>query len=196
VSERLPLFPLGQPLFPDIPISLEIFEQRYLRLIKESLRESATFGIVAIADGSEVGGQPDIFLIGLAVDIIDWRQLESGLLGITVSGTTRFEVLVTSVEEDGLLIGEVERLSESGDSISLPEENLEALENLLRELVRHPSLDWLSLDDDRLSAVELGWKLAQALPVSLDKKVPLLAEPDAAKRLAIIQSYVDELSAV
>ena len=49
--DRLPLFPLGQPLFPGIRLDLQIFEQRYLRLVRKSMREDVAFGIVATEDG-------------------------------------------------------------------------------------------------------------------------------------------------
>lgn len=196
MSSRLPLFPLGQPLFPGVRLNLQIFEQRYLRLVRASMRDATSFGIVAIAEGGEVGETPEIFEYGLEVNIVDWRQQDNGLLGVSVAGDRCFRVLDAKQEEDGLMIGEIEWLPDSIEAESIPAASLEGLENLLRELARHPSLGWVELPEDQLSVSELGWKLAQALPISHEQKVPLLAEVDAAKRLARIQIFVDELSSL
>lgn len=194
MADRLPLFPLGQPLFPGVLLNLQIFEQRYLRLIRESLKQDSAFGIVAIAEGNDVGEQPDLYSVGLEVKIVDWRQQKNGLLGVSVLGARRFEILNTQVEEDGLLIGGISWLTESTSFTAIPEENLESLEALLRELIAHESLAWVEVDDAVLSAEELSWKLAQVLPISLEQKIPLLMESESSTRLAMIQAQVDELS--
>lgn len=193
MPEQLPLFPLGQPLFPGVTLNLQIFEQRYLHLVRKSMRDDSSFGIIAIRDGKEVGSAPDIFDYGLEVSIIDWRQQENGLLGVAVSGKRRFQVLGTALEDDGLLVGEVDWLHDRQSSFAFPEANLDGLERLLRDLAKHPALSWIDLPE-KLSLEELSWKLAQALPISLDKKMLLLEESDPTVRLAKIQDYVDELN--
>lgn len=195
MTERLPLFPLGQPLFPGVRLDLQIFEQRYLRLVKESMRADSAFGIVAIEEGEEVGEPSEIYDFGLAVKIVDWKQLDNGLLGVAVSGDRRFNIIKTQVEDDGLIIGNVEWLPEFQEQVDYPEENLQELERLLRELAQHPALNWVSLPE-QIPADELGWKLAQVLPVPTTKKVRLLAEPSSLQRLAKIQILVDELSSI
>lgn len=193
MTERLPLFPLGQPLFPGICLQLQIFEQRYLRLVRESMRDDSAFGIVAIADGREVGAPPETCEFGLEVKIVDWCQQENGLLGVAVSGTRRFQILSTTLEEDNLLVADVGWLDEGVNHRSIPAESLDGLKKLLRDLAQHPALNWVELSE-QLSEEELGWKLAQVLPVSLDNKISLLADSDLVRRLEKIQVLVDELS--
>ena len=193
--ERLPLFPLGQPLFPGVRLDLQIFEQRYLRLVRESTREGLEFGIVAIEDGGEVGAPLEIYDFGLAVKIVDWKQLDNGLLGIVVCGDRRFNIQKTEIEDDGLIVGEVEWLPEFQETADYPDDNLQSLEKLLRDLAQHPALNWVGLPE-QISASELGWKLAQVLPISTTKKVRLLAEPSSIECLEKIQILVDELSSI
>ena len=193
--DRLPLFPLGQPLFPGIRLDLQIFEQRYLRLVRKSMREDVAFGIVATEDGRELGAPLEIYDFGLAVKIVDWERLENGLLGIVVCGERRFNIQKTEVEDDGLIIAEVEWLPEFQETADYPDENLQGLEGLLRDLAQHPALNWVGLPE-QISASELGWRLAQVLPVSTTKKVRLLAEPSSMQCLAKIQILVDELSSI
>lgn len=192
----LPLFPLGQPLFPGVNLNLQIFEQRYIHLVRNSLREEKPFGIVAIAEGNEAGEAPEIYSIGLEVKIVDWRQQDNGLLGITVSGEQRFEIHDSWIEEDGLLMAEVALLAPETEDGDLSSQYIEGLEALLRELAQHPACSWINIDDAELSPRELSWKLSQALPISVEDKIPLLAESELVDRLELIQSYVDRLSAV
>jgi hypothetical protein len=54
--EEQPMFPLESVLFPGQTLPLRIFEERYKRLVTESLASSGMFGIVLIEKGREVGG--------------------------------------------------------------------------------------------------------------------------------------------
>lgn len=192
----LPLFPLGQPLFPGVRLNLQIFEQRYIQLVRMSLREDKPFGIVAIAEGNEAGEAPEIYSVGLQVNIVDWRQQDNGLLGITVAGDRRFEIHDSWIEEDGLLMAEAASLTDDSEEKNISTHELDGLESLLRELANHPACSWINIDDKQMSPQELSWKLSQALPVSVEDKIPLLAESELDVRLELIQNYVDRLSAI
>ena len=50
----LPLFPLSAVLLPGGRVPLQIFEQRYLDLVRESMKTAEPFGMVWIRRGSEV----------------------------------------------------------------------------------------------------------------------------------------------
>ena len=191
--EPLKLFPLGQPLFPGVPLDLQIFEQRYLRLVRESMRHDESFGIVAIAEGAEAGEEMLPYDIGVAVNICDWRQQDNGLLGITVVGERRFHIESLYAEEDGLIKAEVNWLAPPSEAVALSLDQLDALEHLLRDLCEHPSLRWLEIEDD-LSPLEISWCLAQVLPVSVDTKLELLAETDTDQRLRHLEVLVEGLS--
>ena len=50
---RIPLFPLGVVLLPDMSMPLHIFEERYKQMIGECLTENKTFGLV-LFDGQAI----------------------------------------------------------------------------------------------------------------------------------------------
>ena len=53
----MPMFPLSNVLMPAMPLSLRIFEERYLKLTGDLiLQENPEFGVVLIERGPEVGG--------------------------------------------------------------------------------------------------------------------------------------------
>ncbi|WP_413769186.1 LON peptidase substrate-binding domain-containing protein, partial [Vibrio vulnificus] len=53
-SPVMPLFPLTTVLFPQGVLNLQIFEVRYLDLMKKCLRDNTPFGVVSLLDGNEV----------------------------------------------------------------------------------------------------------------------------------------------
>ena len=51
----MPMFPLGTVLLPAMPLSLRIFEERYLKLLGDLVTsENPEFGVVLIERGPEV----------------------------------------------------------------------------------------------------------------------------------------------
>lgn len=53
----MPMFPLSTVLLPNMPLTLRIFEERYLKLLGQLLEEDEPeFGVVIIHEGEEVGG--------------------------------------------------------------------------------------------------------------------------------------------
>ena len=57
---EIPLFPLNTVLFPGMPLSLHIFEERYKLMIKHCLDEECPFGVLLIREGKEVDGIPSV----------------------------------------------------------------------------------------------------------------------------------------
>lgn len=195
MNQVLPLFALGQPLFPGVCLNLQVFEQRYLRLVRDSMRNEQSFGIIANAQ-DEVPNPQDVsavYHVGLEVNIVDWNQQDNGLLGISVQGDRRFSICSLDVEQDGLLIAETEVIEDDNVHDDITEEEFDGLKELLLELGKHPTLGWFECPED-MSGEALVWRLAQVLPVEVQAKVDLLADLDARGRLRKVQSMVEALS--
>ena len=183
----IPLFPLNMALFPGVTLPLRIFEQRYLRLVTESLKSETGFGVALIRNGKEVG-PAEVWPLGLYVRIVDWSQGEEGLLHVDVLGHSRFRILNTSVEEDGLRMAEVEWLED--ETVHPIPENCDGLLAVLNELKQHAAM--LALKFDPVDSAEaLSWQLAQLLPLEDAARVELLASQDPLERLANIASNLD-----
>lgn len=196
MSETLPLFPLGAMLFPGGRLSLQIFEPRYMDMVKRCLRDSSGFGVVAIKSGSEVVSPgtvaPTMYSIGVLAHIVDWHGLEYGRIGITAEGSKRFAVVSSEPQEDQLLIGEVEYLTDSEDA-ALPESYAEHA-GLLKQLARHPSVEQLGMSFDYTSANSVAYALAQLLPIANEEKFRLLDCDDALQVLARIRLITDQIA--
>lgn len=190
--EKMALFPLGRPIYPGTAMKLRIFEQRYLKLVRESMRSGTPFGVVPIVSGREVGAAPEFFHWGTAVNITDFDQQPDGLLGITISGDRRFSVQGYGVEEDGLIVAEIEMLEgESAEACTTAEQDLLSL---LTDLVNELKVDDV-FPPQEPNLSELSWRLATLLPLPPDVKMSLLKEGDPHIRLDIIRECLVDMSA-
>jgi uncharacterized protein len=187
---ELPLFPLQIILYPGIATRLQIFEQRYLRLVRESLADQKPFGVVPIIKGKEAGDTPEIYPWGTQVTIQDWDQLPNGLFGVVIKGEQRLHVRNTRVEDDGLMIADAEVYDpEPDESITFDED---ALIDMLESLARHMGID-SSTFLQGINKESLAWRLAGVLPVQNELKLSLLAMDTADARLLELKKWVIEM---
>lgn len=84
----LPLFPFNTVVFPYGRLRLHIFESRYIRWVKQSLKHGADFGIVTMLPSENASGDglSKIYPLGTRVSMVDFNQTTDGLLGIIVKG--------------------------------------------------------------------------------------------------------------
>ncbi|HEY9467984.1 MAG TPA: LON peptidase substrate-binding domain-containing protein [Propionibacteriaceae bacterium] len=88
----MPMFPLSSVLFPYMPLRLRVFEERYLIMLAELLKnEDAQFGVVLIERGWEVGGGEQCFDLGTIAEITQLGAQE-GFVGLVAQGGRRFDV--------------------------------------------------------------------------------------------------------
>lgn len=194
---ELPLFPLSTVLLPGGRMGLRIFERRYLDLVRDTLRNQRSFGIVWLADGDgEVlkpgDKQATLAQIGTEAQISDWDQLPDGLLGVVVEGRRRFQLMSARQNEAGLYIGEVHWLAEA-DDVALPSRSTE-LHDLLRQLGEHPHVQRLGMPLNVDTAGALANSLAQLLPLPAADAYQILGIDDPLLRLDTLHDILDALS--
>ena len=88
----MPMFPLGSVLFPHMPLTLRIFEERYLKLLGDMMEaDDPEFGVVLIERGQEVGGGEKRFSLGTTARVAQIGSSED-FLGLVATGGQRFRV--------------------------------------------------------------------------------------------------------
>lgn len=88
----MPMFPLGSVLMPAMPLSLRIFEERYLKLLGDLLaEETPEFGVVLIEKGPEVGGGEKRMGVGTIASVIEIGTTDE-FYGLQSVGSKRFRV--------------------------------------------------------------------------------------------------------
>ena len=86
---QIPIFPLsGVIYFPKTNLPLNIFEQRYLDLVNDSIYKDKLIGM--IQSKRKNGG---LYKVGCLGKISDFRKSKDGRILINLTGITRFEVL-------------------------------------------------------------------------------------------------------
>ncbi len=193
---RVPLFPLGAVLMPGGRTPLRIFEQRYLSLVRNCMREGEPFGVVWIRRGSEVAERgraaPELGDWGTLARIVDWDQLPDGLLGITIEGGERFDLSATQVQADGLLLGDISLRPAPPAAPMRPEWH--SLVELLQSLQTHPHVERMELAVDYEDPWQVGWTLAQLLPMGEHLKYEMLGEDTAEGLMGALQGVLHQLS--
>ena len=110
---ELPIFPLGNVLYPGSQMPLHIFEERYRRLMRDRIDAEPIFGVVLTETGLEVGDEPTIHPVGTAAKLLAASELPDGRWAILIEGTDRFRVMCSSWERS-YMVGSVEWLEDGG----------------------------------------------------------------------------------
>ena len=98
-SNLLPLFPLNTVLFPGQLLPLHIFEERYKLMIRHCLEGEATFGVVLIREGDEVGATATPYAVGTLARIRKLDQAEDGKMDLLCLGEARFKITALNEEQ-------------------------------------------------------------------------------------------------
>lgn len=188
----IPIFPLHSVLFPGGPLALRIFEARYLDMVSRCLREESGFGVALIREGREVGQAAEVYEVGTLGQISYWEQRKDGLLGITLKGEQRFQILDSKVADNLLRIAEVELLP-NPQPLALPEK-YQHLAGLLERMLGELEQPYAGLAQELDNAEWVGARLVELLPLELVQKQRLLLEDDPLQRLERLEeSLVGQL---
>ncbi|MBQ0833709.1 LON peptidase substrate-binding domain-containing protein [Marinobacter sp.] len=188
---KVPVFPLNSVVLPGGRVPLQLFEPRYIDMLTRCLKEDQGFVITLLRDGEESGRVASFYETGTYVRIIDFQQLENGLLGITVEGDAKVSITRSWQQDDGLNLGEVAFLpAETRADIPLV---FHELPSVLRALFRHPVIDELGMSVDYDEACSVGWRLTELLPLDKLEKQQLLEMQDPLTRLSRLQELLEAL---
>ena len=124
----LPLFPLGTVLMPGAQLPLQVFEPRYLQLLRDLIenqdRQVPVFGVVAIREGHEVGadGVRALHAVGCAAQLTQAAALGDNRFLVISTGISRFrlEGVGTDVGAVAQELGAQAR-GEDGDGVAVAE---------------------------------------------------------------------------
>ena len=88
---KIPIFPLSNAIFfPGTVLPLNIFEDRYLQLVNDCMKENRMFGMVQ--PKSKAGFSPEVYDIGCLGKIISFNETNDKRFIISLSGLIRFRI--------------------------------------------------------------------------------------------------------
>lgn len=196
IPGHIPLFPLGGALMlPRAQLPLNIFEPRYLAMVRDALAGPRLIGMVQPRDFSE---KPALFTVGGLGRITRFAETGDGRFQIILTGICRFDI----VQELDVLtpyrqaeISTAAYASDFSDSPPLSATTRAGLEMALKSYLdaQGMSADWQAIanaDDESLIHA-----LASVCPFDVAEKQALLEAPDLAQRteiLSTLMSFVQE----
>jgi uncharacterized protein len=194
---ELPLFPLRTVLFPEMPLPLQIFEERYKVMTQELLESGGEFGVLLIREGNEVGGGAVPHTVGTTARIEECQEIQGGRFVMTARGVRRFR-LRTMLAPRPYPYGDVEFLDD--DDILTP--NLRRATETVRTTFPLYFRLALSLTDQWAQGLRLPDRphalvnfLGPWLQIEEEAKQRLLEIETASDRVAHLAETIDDLLA-
>ena len=195
-SKNVPLFPLSSALFPKSVLYLNIFEVRYLHLIRRAHSEGIEFGVVPLAQGKEVQKAGEVETLhewGCLARLEKMEEIQPAVLAVKCVGTQRFKLGAHTRGAYGLWSGDIEPMKDTLGAVPTQHQGLaDRLGALIAQSQREGFEDRLPMQQP-YELEDAGWvsdRWASLLPVSAEQKVELLAELDPVKRLEILSRWI------
>jgi uncharacterized protein len=194
--ENVPLFPLSNALFPKSVLVLNIFEVRYLHLMRRAQSEGIEFGVVPLAQGREVQKAGEVETLhewGCLARLELLEEIQPAVLAVKCIGTQRFRLGAHTRGAYGLWSGEIERMVDTPSAVPTQYQGLaDRLGALIAQSQREGFEDRLPMQPP-YELENAGWvsdRWASLLPLSAEQKVELLCEFDALRRLEILSRWI------
>lgn len=200
LPKSLPIFPLAGAVFlPPSDLPLNIFEPRYLNLVRDAMRSNQLIGMIQPSGDSD---KPDLYNVGCAGRITQYAEDPSGKIQIVLTGVCRFAVEQELDSLRGYRIvvpnwsafeHDYQEVNTVGDenqefATTLGEPFKTALRRYLAD--NNIDADWDLLN--KLSANTLLNNVFSQLPLSVENKQLLLETRTAAERLRAFTAILND----
>ncbi len=196
----LPLFPLGTVLYPGGVLPLQVFEVRYLDMVRKCHRAGAPFGVVSLCGGREVrrAGAPDeqFHDVGTLATITQLKTPQAGLITLSCQGSQRFRILRRTLLSYGLWTADVEHLNDD-QAVPIPpdlEPTAAALAKVLDVLRQREPESPASIHPTHAQLADSGWvanRWCELLPVPSEIKQQLMELENPLVRLELVSDILD-----
>jgi hypothetical protein len=197
MQHTIPLFPLSHGLFPDGMLPLQIFEVRYLDLLKRCHQQQLPFGVAWIKEGSEVkvpGEVPLLHHVGCLAHVREFEQVQPTFFRVLCQGGLRFQLDDVQPGPFGVWQGSVSYLAQDPE-VEVPvsmQAHADRLGKIIATAQQKGLLDKLPIFPP-YHLDQCGWvanRYAEAMPISAELKLQMLSEPDPLKRLEAVAQFI------
>jgi len=180
---------------PAMPLSLRIFEERYLKLLGDLItEETPEFGVVLIDRGEEIGGGEKRLGFGTLASVSDIGTLDQ-FYGIESVGTQRFRVNAW-LPDDPYPMADIDFIPDLtwNDSLMPARFHLETkVRNLLAFASEFGDLQYGPETEISVDPMDACWQLAGMLPVGGLDQFDLLQAQSAEELISRTYSMVTAL---
>lgn len=200
LPQSLPLFVLPKAvLLPGGFLPLNIFEPRYLNMVRDAMRSHQLIGMIQPsannASSQQTTGHPQLFSVGCAGHLIKYQETADGRLEIVLAGLCRFALSEDSLSDGGYRVGQVnwQSYAQDYDPLVCHDSDLEnGFRGVLRDYMQKQELktDWTTLD--KLNCAELANNMISYLPLSADDKQLILETLHSNDRIKVFTAVLKQ----
>jgi len=168
-----------------MPMSLHVFEERYQEMMRDSLDSGTSFGVVAIRDGKEVGGEAVPRGVGTLARIVHVERLPDGRINLLITGASRFRV-GRRVDGKAYARAQVEYLEEESEGV--PDHLVASLQTTFKSYLRalrQVTRGYTDLPDLPSEPEALSYLVATTLETSIDARQQLLESAGSRDRIEL-----------
>ncbi len=187
---EIPLFPLNVVMFPHSKIPLNIFEERYKKMIGECISGGTVFGINFFSE-------KNIHLTGCSAEVSEVTdRLENGGMNIIVKGVQRYKIINYELSLSGYYTGNIEYLDDdTGDYDKVKMVKAVKVYNDLVEIVYKGSVKKIDLSDVRWfeGNRSVAFSMAEKSGLSLAERQSLLETDKEEERLDFMLKYFESI---
>ena len=194
LPKKIPVFPLSNfIIFPKTTVPLNIFEQRYLDMVNDSMKSDKLIGMIQPKNSKNENAKPKLHNVGCLGKITSFRETEDGRYLIELKGKIRFQIINEINTDKKYRSVEVDYNDYANDlsdeKVKLNFSDLELIFKDLKSLFEKRGfiINWKALEKQSLN--ETINALAMASPFSLEEKQILLE----AKNLDIRKNKIAEI---
>ncbi len=182
-EQLLPLFLLKVVLFPDTPLPLHIFEERYKEMIGEVIASKGEFGVLCADDNT-------VASVGCTARVAkDIRRYDDGRMDILTIGRRRFRI--TRLQHDRAYLQGTGRFfsdEPAGERPKLKSRCLRLFQDLYESTPGHLPV----ADLERVSTEVASYYIAYYSDLPLAKKQSLLELTSSEQRLLAAAAALEE----
>ena len=191
--KKIPIFPLSSAIFfPRTILPLNIFEERYIQLVNDSMKENRMFGMVQPKNRKSIS--PEVYKIGCLGKIVSFNETEDKRFIISLSGIIRFKIKNEIKKEKLYRIFEVDYseflndlVEEKNQIINFDKKDLLQKIKLFFQKINYP-IDYNELI--KLNLHQLVNTVSMISPFSVEEKQKLIETIKIEDKLKILSEII------
>lgn len=168
---------------------LRVFEPRYVRLISEASAGKRDFAMAQLNPYVSQSHADRILPLATRVQIEDFEQLDDGLLGITIAGVEKVQIIKRWQEADQLHIAEVTGI-DNWPAQQVSTEYQPLVQQMEKLLQQYPALQQLYPCPNYADAAWLASRYLEILPMQPALKQQLALQSSPAPCLDSLQAWL------
>ena len=194
LPKQIPVFPLSNfIIFPNTTIPLNIFEQRYIDMIDDSMQSNKIIGLIQPKEQDKE--TPELYSVGCAAKIKSYKESGDGRYLIVLSGINRFKISKELINDKAYRECEVSfdeyNFDQNKNTLKFNRAELGPIFKNLKSLFKRKGYV-INLDNlEKGSLEQIINTLIMASPFSLEEKQALLETPDTFKRKAELEKILN-----